>query len=264
MSYDPERNISWDEISPSFRAKFKKIAVDISNNASGFISKKNENKIFIGPDPPSNPEEEKTIWFDTSSDDLSMKYYSASSTWEVTRGAWYGGSRTDVVPEEYSISATKDNIDAKSMQVFTYVSNPAENNTYTAPTDMYTTGSYTISLAGKYLIRDMSTTFPYNKQKKYEHDGGSIRVQVFRNGSTILDNTYDSKLKWRAYDYTTNKAPEVILNLNKGDKISYKLDILRNPKSTDDIDMFFIMRVFIYALIKSNYIDIPMDERTEF
>ena len=66
------------------------------------------------------------------------------------------------------------------------------------------------------------------------------------------------------YDYTTNKAPEVILNLNKGDKISYKLDILRNPKSTDDIDMFFIMRVFIYALIKSNYIDIPMDERTEF
>lgn len=263
MSYDPERNISWDEISPSLRARFKKIATEIYNNSDKISVFTDENKLSIGPKPPSNPEKLKSVWFDTSSGELSLKYYDKNGNWIVTRAAWYGGSTSDVVEEKYSIYDGKS---YKDLKKFIYVSNEAVNNTYSAPSDMYYTGNYTIPKTSKYFIRDLSTTFEYNKQKKYEHDGGSIKVQIFHNGTEIMNNTYDSKLKWRALDTDTTESPYKVINCNQNDTISYSLTVLRNPKSTDDMGIYFIMKVIIYIIMDSsiNYIPVPRYEVTEF
>ena len=254
-TYDKEKNITWDDLSPSLQEKFNNLKKTIDDAINIKVILSSKKRITIGPEPPlapyNSPEPEREIWFDTNEN--SVKFYMSRNNdgnyaWETTKAAWYGGSKEDVKIE--SVNPITDQWSL--VKTLCWVSNAASNSSYTATTDVRNTDMYTIPKSGTYLFRDLTYLFPYNAGYKYTHDGGRVEIRITRQvgntSSTIFDNIYDSQSTNCAYNYDTQKYPESVLSLNAGDRIIFQCYSQRNPNSTDDTEIYQTVCVFLYRL----------------
>lgn len=250
--FDPEELITYDELAPSLQDKLKSIDRNIEMNMTHFDELLNNYRITISWDPPMNPEPDRDLWFDLNYD--TFRFYMSKNNdnnyyWEFTRGAWYGGSSTDIKKELIPSPTTK----WSKVKSLVWLSNVATKNTYTANKEMPRSMHYTVNKAGYYRIRDNSNLFEYNAQRTYTHDGGRITLNVYKQpkggtSTSIYQAIYDSKITYRAYNPVNQTYPDRVLQCNVGDKIISNVITNRNPQSTDEVCIYQISSILVYRL----------------
>lgn len=260
VTFDPEEQITWDEIAPSLQERFKRLGEMIDINMDDFNNKINNYRLTISYDPPMHPEEDRDIWWDLNYDVLrayTPKDVTAQKKeylWQYTRAAWYGGASSDVKPEVIP-SPTKQWSRVKSL---TWISNVAVNNTYTTNEENPRSQQYTANKEGYYRLRDNCMVYAYNAQTSYTHDGGQITVVVYKQAKTgdntygeqeeVYRATYDSKGTNQALDEVTKLYPEKLIQLAQGDRLQMTVTSNRNPSSTDEVEIYQIACVYVYRM----------------
>ena len=243
--YDKERNVTWDEIAPSLQAKFNNLSKEIDDSINKVVNLIGRNRITIGPNPPDDPEPDREIWFDTRKGEESVKFFmdkdgGTSYTWEITKAAWYGGDPAGITKEAVAFPTG----DWYKLATLAYVSNPAKNNTFDPNGDIPLQAVFKVPADGDYYVRNVVNLFPYNAQKAYTHDGGSLNVEVFVNATSMFSNLFESKTNYcTGLDGT---FPEGTYTLSAGDNIVLRNTIVRNPQSTDDLDIYMSSTLMIY------------------
>jgi hypothetical protein len=119
------------------------------------------------------------------------------------------------------------------------------------------TDKFVCSEDGWFRIQDRSRLFKYNSQYNYTHDGGAMNVTAFINkingGTTNLYSaSYDAKGTYKSY-MTSSQYPELAIQLSKGDKITTSVTTIRNPLSTDSIEIRQISAIYVYKLNYGSY-----------
>lgn len=260
VTFDPEEQITWDEIAPSLQERFKRLGEMIDINMDDFNNKINNYRLTISYDPPLHPEEDRDIWWDLNYDVLrayTPKDVTAQNKeylWQYTRAAWYGGASSDVKPEVIP-SPTKQWSRVKSL---TWISNVAVNNTYTTNEENPRSQQYTANKEGYYRLRDNCMVYAYNAQTSYTHDGGQITVVVYKQTKTgdntygeqeeVYRATYDSKGTNQALDEVTKLYPEKLIQLAQGDRLQMTVTSNRNPSSTDEVEIYQIACIYVYRM----------------
>lgn len=260
VTFDPEEQITWDEIAPSLQERFKRLGEMIDINMDDFNNKINNYRLTISYDPPMHPEEDRDIWWDLNYDVLrayTPKDVTAQNKeylWQYTRAAWYGGASSDVKPEVIP-SPTKQWSRVKSL---TWISNVAVNNTYTTNEENPRSQQYTANKEGYYRLRDNCMVYAYNAQTSYTHDGGQITVVVYKQAKTgdniygeqeeVYRATYDSKGTNQALDEVTKLYPEKLIQLAQGDRLQMTVTSNRNPSSTDEVEIYQIACIYVYRM----------------
>lgn len=260
VTFDPEEQITWDEIAPSLQERFKRLGEMIDINMDDFNNKINNYRLTISYDPPMHPEEDRDIWWDLNYDVLrayTPKDVTAQNKeylWQYTRAAWYGGASSDVKPEVIP-SPTKQWSRVKSL---TWISNVAVNNTYTTDEENPRSQQYTANKEGYYRLRDNCMVYAYNAQTSYTHDGGQITVVVYKQAKTgdntygeqeeVYRATYDSKGTNQALDEVTKLYPEKLIQLAQGDRLQMTVTSNRNPSSTDEVEIYQIACIYVYRM----------------
>lgn len=259
ITYDPEEQITWDEIAPSLQDRFKRLAESIDINMDNFNNKINNYRLTISYDPPLNAEQDRDIWWDLNYDVLraytptDVTAQDKTYKWQYTRAAWYGGASSDVKPEVIP-SPTVQWSRVKSL---TWISNVASNGQYTTTDENPRTMQYTANKEGYYRLRDNCMVYAYNAQTSYTHDGGQLTVVVYKqakNGDSygaqeeIYRVTYDSKGINQAYDEVTKLYPETLIQLKQGDRIQMVATSNRNPSSTDEVEIYQIACIYVFRM----------------
>lgn len=259
ITYDPEEQITWDEIAPSLQDRFKRLAESIDINMDDFNNKINNYRLTISYDPPLNAEQDRDIWWDLNYDVLraytptDVTAQDKTYKWQYTRAAWYGGASSDVKPEVIP-SPTVQWSRVKSL---TWISNVASNGQYTTTGENPRTMQYTANKEGYYRLRDNCMVYAYNAQTTYTHDGGQLTVVVYKqakNGDSYEDQeeiyrvTYDSKGISQAYNEVTKLYPEKLIQLKQGDRIQMVATSNRNPSSTDEVEIYQIACIYIFRM----------------
>lgn len=252
--FDKESLVRWEDIAPSLQDRFITMGNDIDKNMSNFDNLMQNSRLTISLDPPMHPETNRDVWWDDNYDVLRayMAQYNdqgqlGESSWQYTRGAWYGGSHTDVKKETIPVPSVK----WSKVKSLVWISNVAKNNTYDTTDESPRTSFYTVMKDGYYKIRDTSNLFQYNAQAKYTHDGGSLTVIVYKQidgeNTEIYRASYDSRST-----YTSRREdksyPEINVQLVKGNRISVDYTTLRDPQSTDDVEVYQIGNIGIFRL----------------
>ena len=259
ITYDPEEQITWDEIAPSLQDRFKRLAESIDINMDNFNNKINNYRLTISYDPPLNAEQDRDIWWDLNYDVLraytptDVTAQDKTYKWQYTRAAWYGGASSDVKPEVIP-SPTVQWSRVKSL---TWISNVASNGQYTTTDENPRTMQYTANKEGYYRLRDNCMVYAYNAQTSYTHDGGQLTVVVYKqakNGDSYEEQeeiyrvTYDSKGINQAYDEVTKLYPETLIQLKQGDRIQMVATSNRNPSSTDEVEIYQIACIYVFRM----------------
>ena len=259
ITYDPEEQITWDEIAPSLQDRFKRLAESIDINMDNFNNKINNYRLTISYDPPLNAEQDRDIWWDLNYDVLraytptDVTAQDKTYKWQYTRAAWYGGASSDVKPEVIP-SPTVQWSRVKSL---TWISNVASNGQYTTTDENPRTMQYTANKEGYYRLRDNCMVYAYNAQTSYTHDGGQLTVVVYKqakNGDRYGDQeeiyrvTYDSKGINQAYNEITKLYPETLIQLKQGDRIQMVATSNRNPSSTDEVEIYQIACIYVFRM----------------
>ena len=259
ITYDPEEQITWDEIAPSLQDRFKWLAESIDINMDNFNNKINNYRLTISYDPPLNAEQDRDIWWDLNYDVLraytptDVTAQDKTYKWQYTRAAWYGGASSDVKPEVIP-SPTVQWSRVKSL---TWISNVASNGQYTTTDENPRTMQYTANKEGYYRLRDNCMVYAYNAQTSYTHDGGQLTVVVYKqakNGDRYGDQeeiyrvTYDSKGINQAYNEITKLYPETLIQLKQGDRIQMVATSNRNPSSTDEVEIYQIACIYVFRM----------------
>lgn len=259
ITYDPEEQITWDEIAPSLQDRFKRLAESIDINMDNFNNKINNYRLTISYDPPLNAEQDRDIWWDLNYDVLraytptDVTAQDKTYKWQYTRAAWYGGASSDVKPEVIP-SPTVQWSRVKSL---TWISNVASNGQYTTTDENPRTMQYTANKEGYYRLRDNCMVYAYNAQTSYTHDGGQLTVVVYKqakNGDSygaqeeIYRATYDSKGINQAYNEVTKLYPETLIQLKQGDRIQMVATSNRNPSSTDEVEIYQIACIYVFRM----------------
>lgn len=259
ITYDPEEQITWDEIAPSLQDRFKRLAESIDINMDNFNNKINNYRLTISYDPPLNAEQDRDIWWDLNYDVLraytptDVTAQDKTYKWQYTRAAWYGGASSDVKPEVIP-SPTVQWSRVKSL---TWISNVASNGQYTTTDENPRTMQYTANKEGYYRLRDNCMVYAYNAQTSYTHDGGQLTVVVYKqakDGDSYGDQeeiyrvTYDSKGINQAYDEVTKLYPETLIQLKQGDRIQMVATSNRNPSSTDEVEIYQIACIYVFRM----------------
>lgn len=259
ITYDPEEQITWDEIAPSLQDRFKRLAESIDINMDNFNNKINNYRLTISYDPPLNAEQDRDIWWDLNYDVLraytptDITAQDKTYKWQYTRAAWYGGASSDVKPEVIP-SPTVQWSRVKSL---TWISNVASNGQYTTTDENPRTMQYTANKEGYYRLRDNCMVYAYNAQTAYTHDGGQLTVVVYKQAKTgdsygaqeeIYRVTYDSKGISQAYNEVTKLYPEKLIQLKQGDRIQMVATSNRNPSSTDEVEIYQIACIYIFRM----------------
>ena len=259
ITYDPEEQITWDEIAPSLQDRFKQLAESIDINMDNFNNKINNYRLTISYDPPLNAEQDRDIWWDLNYDVLraytptDVTAQDKTYKWQYTRAAWYGGASSDVKPEVIP-SPTVQWSRVKSL---TWISNVASNGQYTTTDENPRTMQYTANKEGYYRLRDNCMVYAYNAQTSYTHDGGQLTVVVYKqakNGDSygaqeeIYRVTYDSKGINQAYNEVTKLYPETLIQLKQGDRIQMVATSNRNPSSTDEVEIYQIACIYVFRM----------------
>lgn len=249
--YDLEHNITWDEIAPSLQAKFISMGDLINDKMNNLQNKIVQCRITIATKGPINPEKDREIWFDTV--EKVFKIYESKNDdnvykWERTRAAWYGGSVTDVEFPQVNFNSQSWLL----VGVIAWVSNAAKNGQFNPTTDLPTQSYHIVPMDGTYFIRDETSLYVFNQQKRYTHDGGSLKVGVYyqSNDGTItnklLETIYDSKSNYSSYDDSKKEYKNTTVEVKTGDIIYTKISIVRNPTSTDDVEVYMSNVINIY------------------
>ena len=249
--YDLEHNITWDEIAPSLQAKFISMGDLINDKMNNLQNKIVQCRITIATKGPINPEKDREIWFDTV--EKVFKIYESKNDnnvykWERTRAAWYGGSVTDVEFPQVNFNSQSWLL----VGVIAWVSNAAKNGQFNPTTDLPTQSYHIVPMDGTYFIRDETSLYVFNQQKRYTHDGGSLKVGVYyqSNDGTItnklLETIYDSKSNYSSYDDSKKEYKNTTVEVKTGDIIYTKISIIRNPTSTDDVEVYMSNVINIY------------------
>ena len=259
ITYDPEEQITWDEIAPSLQDRFKRLAESIDINMDNFNNKINNYRLTISYDPPLNAEQDRDIWWDLNYDVLraytptDVTAQDKTYKWQYTRAAWYGGASSDVKPEVIP-SPTVQWSRVKSL---TWISNVASNGQYTTTDENPRTMQYTANKEGYYRLRDNCMVYAYNAQTSYTHDGGQLTVVVYKqakDGDSYGDQeeiyrvTYDSKGINQAYNEVTKLYPETLIQLKQGDRIQMVATSNRNPSSTDEVEIYQIACIYVFRM----------------
>lgn len=259
ITYDPEEQITWDEIAPSLQDRFKRLAESIDINMDNFNNKINNYRLTISYDPPLNAEQDRDIWWDLNYDVLraytptDVTAQDKTYKWQYTRAAWYGGASSDVKPEVIP-SPTVQWSRVKSL---TWISNVASNGQYSTTDENPRTMQYTANKEGYYRLRDNCMVYAYNAQTSYTHDGGQLTVVVYKqakNGDSYEEQeeiyrvTYDSKGINQAYDEVTKLYPETLIQLKQGDRIQMVATSNRNPSSTDEVEIYQIACIYVFRM----------------
>lgn len=259
ITYDPEEQITWDEIAPSLQDRFKRLAESIDINMDNFNNKINNYRLTISYDPPLNAEQDRDIWWDLNYDVLraytptDVTAQDKTYKWQYTRAAWYGGASSDVKPEVIP-SPTVQWSRVKSL---TWISNVASNGQYTTTDENPRNMQYTANKGGYYRLRDNCMVYAYNAQTSYTHDGGQLTVVVYKqakNGDSygaqeeIYRATYDSKGINQAYNEVTKLYPETLIQLKQGDRIQMVATSNRNPSSTDEVEIYQIACIYVFRM----------------
>ena len=259
ITYDPEEQITWDEIAPSLQDRFKRLAESIDINMDNFNNKINNYRLTISYDPPLNAEQDRDIWWDLNYDVLraytptDITAQDKTYKWQYTRAAWYGGASSDVKPEVIP-SPTVQWSRVKSL---TWISNVASNGQYTTTDENPRTMQYTANKEGYYRLRDNCMVYAYNAQTSYTHDGGQLTVVVYKqakDGDSYGDQeeiyrvTYDSKGINQAYNEVTKLYPETLIQLKQGDRIQMVATSNRNPSSTDEVEIYQIACIYVFRM----------------
>lgn len=259
ITYDPEEQITWDEIAPSLQDRFKRLAESIDINMDNFNNKINNYRLTISYDPPLNAEQDRDIWWDLNYDVLraytptDVTAQDKTYKWQYTRAAWYGGASSDVKPEVIP-SPTVQWSRVKSL---TWISNVASNGQYTTTDENPRTMQYTANKEGYYRLRDNCMVYAYNAQTSYTHDGGQLTVVVYKQAKDgdsygaqeeIYRVTYDSKGINQAYDEVTKLYPETLIQLKQGDRIQMVATSNRNPSSTDEVEIYQIACIYVFRM----------------
>ena len=259
ITYDPEEQITWDEIAPSLQDRFKRLAESIDINMDNFNNKINNYRLTISYDPPLNAEQDRDIWWDLNYDVLraytptDVTAQDKTYKWQYTRAAWYGGASSDVKPEVIP-SPTVQWSRVKSL---TWISNVASNGQYTTTDENPRTMQYTANKEGYYRLRDNCMVYAYNAQTSYTHDGGQLTVVVYKQAKDgdsygaqeeIYRVTYDSKGINQAYNEVTKLYPETLIQLKQGDRIQMVATSNRNPSSTDEVEIYQIACIYVFRM----------------
>lgn len=259
ITYDPEEQITWDEIAPSLQDRFKRLAESIDINMDNFNNKINNYRLTISYDPPLNAEQDRDIWWDLNYDVLraytptDITAQDKTYKWQYTRAAWYGGASSDVKPEVIP-SPTVQWSRVKSL---TWISNVASNGQYTTTDENPRTMQYTANKEGYYRLRDNCMVYAYNAQTSYTHDGGQLTVVVYKqakDGDSYGDQeeiyrvTYDSKGINQAFNEVTKLYPETLIQLKQGDRIQMVATSNRNPSSTDEVEIYQIACIYVFRM----------------
>lgn len=259
ITYDPEEQITWDEIAPSLQDRFKRLAESIDINMDNFNNKINNYRLTISYDPPLNAEQDRDIWWDLNYDVLraytptDITAQDKTYKWQYTRAAWYGGASSDIKPEVIP-SPTVQWSRVKSL---TWISNVASNGQYTTTDENPRTMQYTANKEGYYRLRDNCMVYAYNAQTSYTHDGGQLTVVVYKqakNGDSYEEQeeiyrvTYDSKGINQAYNEVTKLYPETLIQLKQGDRIQMVATSNRNPSSTDEVEIYQIACIYVFRM----------------
>lgn len=249
--YDLEHNITWDEIAPSLQAKFLSMGDLINDKMNNLQNKIVQCRITIATKGPINPEKDREIWFDTV--EKVFKIYESKNDdnvykWERTRAAWYGGSLTDVEFPQVNFNSQAWLL----VGVIAWVSNAAKNGQFNPTTDLPMQSYHIVPMDGTYFIRDETSLYVFNQQKRYMHDGGSLKVGVYHqsnDGSVtnkLLETIYDSKSNYSSYDDSKKEYKNTTVEVKTGDIIYTKISIVRNPTSTDDVEVYMSNVINIY------------------
>ena len=249
--YDLEHNITWDEIAPSLQAKFLSMGDLINDKMHNLQNKIVQCRITIATKGPINPEKDREIWFDTV--EKVFKIYESKNDnnvykWERTRAAWYGGSVTDVEFPQVNFNSQAWLL----VGVIAWVSNAAKNGQFNPTSDLPMQSYHIVPMNGTYFIRDETSLYVFNQQKRYTHDGGSLKVGVYyqSNDGTIanklLETIYDSKSNYTSYDDSKKEYKNITVEVKTGDIIFTKISIVRNPTSTDDVEIYMSSVINIY------------------
>lgn len=261
-TYDKEKNITWDDISPSLQARFINLNKRIDDELNSSLKTISQIRVTIGPTAPvgpiNPPKQDRDVWFDTGEN--ALKFYmqrgSGDKTtpykWETTKAAWYGGKSNDVATE----TPNKLNVNWTLVKTMNWISPLAQYGKYDNPPKNTEPMSdfYVIPKAGTYFVREMSYLFEYNAQTGYTHDGGKITVTISKvtaAGATtsLIGKTYDSKGTYRSYTPTgSTKYPCNKQTYAVKDKITFSVTQDRKPSSTDDVEIYQVASCFIYRL----------------
>lgn len=256
--WDPEEQITWDELAPSLQDRFKSIDDSINRNMNHFDDIVLNSRITIGFDPPMNPEPNRDLWWDMNYNVLraytpnDIKAEELTYSWQFTRAAWYGGSSDDVKDEVIPSPSTQ----YSRLKNLVWLSNVATNNNYSTEDESPRESLWTCPYSGTYKISDRCSLFEYNSHRTYTHDGGSLTLIVYKQSRGSSSNTeiyrasYDSKLTYQAQNTETKLYPEKEIKLATGDKIIIQANTTRNPQSTDDIEIYQIASLVI---MRKNY-----------
>lgn len=92
-AFNPEDKINWEELAPSLQDKFKGLWNRLNNDNKYLSDRIGDVRFTVGYKPPFDPIEYCELWFDTNI--MALRAY-VNGKWELSRGAWYGNSNTDV------------------------------------------------------------------------------------------------------------------------------------------------------------------------
>ena len=176
---------------------------------------------------------DREIWFDTV--EKVFKIYESKNDdnvykWERTRAAWYGGSVTDVEFPQVNFNSQAWLL----VGVIAWVSNAAKNGQFNPTSDLPMQSYHIVPMNGTYFIRDETSLYVFNQQKRYTHDGGSLKVGVYyqSNDGTItnklLETIYDSKSNYTSYNDAKKEYRNATVEVKTGDIIYTKISIVRN------------------------------------
>lgn len=257
-TYDEENKIKWSEIAPSLQERFLAIGRMIDSNMQQMDDLINNIRLTISYDPPLHPEPNRDVWWDLNYHvlrfymDKTPEDSSNEYKWEFTRGAWYGGSSSDIKAEV----VPEPQIEYAKMKPLCWISNVASNNQYTTENEFERSVYYTAPVGGTYKIEDMCNLFEYNAQKKYTHDGGRMTVAVNKqtksssySSTQIYSAIYDSKTTFTSKD-ENGFLPSKEVSLAQGDRILMSVTTERNPQSTDSVEIYQIACINVYRKVK--------------
>lgn len=264
MAFNLEDLIRWEELSNSLQDRFRNIESMARKNYSVINSFINNYDITIGYDPPLNPKGNQSMWFDLNYDVLRFymdKNGGTNYKWEITRGAWYGGSSDD--PVNPAIPGNTGTW--QRMCTLAWGSNLAKNNRYTTTDEADRIVRFSAPVSGTYKIEDHSFVFPYNAQNTYTHDGGRITITLVKatltssggyTNSTVYTASYDSRGKFEAKDSNGN-YPTKEISMRTGDRLYMQVTTNANLLSTDELEIIQIASVYVYLLPSSKKYDDP-------
>ena len=94
-----------------------------------------------------------------------------------------------------------------------------------------------------------TVTNEINNFIKIAKENSPKKVDPARDGKLVWDKTYDSKGTYQAYDESAKAYPYTLTDrLNMGDRIYFVATSTRDPRSTDDIQIYQIADIAIYKL----------------